>query len=237
MAPMYELTISAPGKNAMSLASMEALLRGLEEAAGRPILLTGAGDAFCAGLNLKEVLSLEPRGMRKFLACLDRLVEHLFGYPGPVVAWVNGHAIAGGSVLALCCDHAVASDDAAIRIGLNETAIGLPFPPKVLAMVRATLPTHSLDRVVLGAELHAPREAARLGLVDEVAADARAVAVARLEVLAAHPSAVYAYTKNVLRSRALRLPPGEQSAFEADQEPLWTSTETKARIAARLARK
>lgn len=234
---MYELTISAPGKNAMSLASMEAILRGLEEAAGRPVLLTGAGDAFCAGLNLKEVVSLEPRGMRVFLACLDRLVERLFAYPGPTVAWVNGHAIAGGAVLALCCDHSVASDDDALRIGLNETAIGLPFPPKVLAMVRATVPSHALDRVVLGAELHAPREAVALGLVDEVAADARAVAVARLETLAAHPRAIYAYTKGVLRGSALRLPPGSQSAFEADMEPLWTSPEIKERINARLVRK
>jgi enoyl-CoA hydratase/carnithine racemase len=221
----------------MSLASMEALLHGLDEAAGQPILLTGAGDAFCAGLNLKEVASLEARGMREFLACLDRLVERLFGYRGPVVAWVNGHAIAGGSVLALCCDHAVASDDAALRIGLNETALGLPFPPKVLAMVRATVPSHALDRVVLGAELHAPREALALGLVDEVSSDARAVAVARLATLSAHPPSIYAYTKNILRGSALRLPPGAQSAFEADVEPLWTSPETKARIQARLARK
>ena len=234
---MYELTISAPGKNAMSLASMEALLRGLDEAAGRPILLTGAGDAFCAGLNLKEVVALDPRGMRTFLACLDRVVERLFGYKGPVVAWVNGHAIAGGAVLALCCDHAVVTDDPSVRIGLNETALGLPFPPKVLAMVRATVPSHALERVVLGAELHAPHAAALLGLVDEGAVDARAVAVARLETLAAHPPAIYAYTKNMLRGSALRLPPGAQSAFEADVEPLWTSPETKARIAARLVRK
>ncbi|HEX7601996.1 MAG TPA: hypothetical protein VF316_10340, partial [Polyangiaceae bacterium] len=98
-------------------------------------------------------------------------------------------------------------------------------------------PSHSLERVVLGAELHAPHTAVLLGLVDEVADDARAVAVARLETLAAHPRAIYAYTKNMLRGSALRLPPGAQSAFEADVEPLWTSPETKARIAARLVRK
>ena len=84
---MYELTLSAPGKNAMSLASMEAVLHGLAEAAGQPVLLTGAGDAFCAGLNLNEVASQDARGMRVFLACLDRLVERLFGYRGPIVAW------------------------------------------------------------------------------------------------------------------------------------------------------
>jgi enoyl-CoA hydratase/carnithine racemase len=61
------------------------LFRGLEEAAGQPVLLTGADDAFCAGLNLKKIVALEARDMREFLACLDRLVERLFDYKGPIM--------------------------------------------------------------------------------------------------------------------------------------------------------
>ena len=96
---MYELTISGPGKNALGTDVMNALLEGLAEADGRPLLLRGEGDAFSAGLNLKEIASLDPPGMKAFLTKLRDLTTQLFDYPGPTVALVNGHAIAGGCVL------------------------------------------------------------------------------------------------------------------------------------------
>ncbi len=234
---MFELTITAPGKNALSRASMTVLIEGLRAARGEPLLLFGAGDAFSAGLNLKEVASLDVAGMRDFLHTLDDLVDALYTYPGPTVAWVNGHAIAGGCVLALACDAAVATDDAAVRIGLNETAIGLPFPPKILAMVRATVPPASLDEVVLGAELHAPRVAMALGLVNEVASDARARALVVLEGLARHPKETYAHTKRELRRGVLDLSPERRREYDEKVLPAWASPEIKARLQSRLARR
>ncbi len=226
-----ELLLDAPGKNALSTASMEALLEGLARADGEPILLTGrpGSGAFSAGLNLKEVAGLDRAGMRHFLATLDRLVEALYSYPAPTVAHVNGHAIAGGCVLALCCDESIADDDPAIRIGLNETALGLPFPPRILAMVQRTVRPAVLERVVLGAELFAPAEAARMGLVDAVAKDGRKLAEERLAFLASHPRAVYAHTKGVLRKGTFDVD-AAQADFEARIEPLWTGPELKARI-------
>jgi enoyl-CoA hydratase/carnithine racemase len=232
-----ELRIDAPGKNALSIASMEALIEGLERAKGEPILLTGApgSGAFSAGLNLKEVAGLDRAGMRRFLATLDRLVETLYMYPAPTVAHVNGHAIAGGCVLALCCDESIAEDDPDLRIGLNETALGLPFPPRILAMVRRTVRPAVLERVVLGAELFPPTEAARLGLVDVVSKDARALADERLALLARHPRAVYAHTKAVLRRGTFDVD-AEQREFEERIEPLWTGPELKERIRQLFAR-
>jgi enoyl-CoA hydratase/carnithine racemase len=234
---MYELVISAPGKNALTIPVLESLADGLEKAAGQPVLLTGAGDAFSTGLNLKELAGLDAPGVRRLLADLEALVESLFTHPAPTVALVNGHAIAGGCVLALCCDFRIAAADPRIRIGLNEVALGLPFPPKTLAMVRARLPPAAARRVILGAELHAPAAAKELGLVDEVSGDARGLAIGRLEALARHPHAAYARVKAALQAKALDVSEGERRAHEEGAVPLWTSEETRSRLAAVLERR
>ena len=100
------------------------------------MFLTGDGDAFSAGLNLKEVAALDERGMARFLETLERMVTALYEYPGPVVAWVNGHAIAGGCVVALACDHRLMTSAPRARIGLNEVPLGLRFPPRTWRLVR-----------------------------------------------------------------------------------------------------
>src|SRR5262249_8173989 len=143
--------------------------------------------------------------MARFLDLLEDLVATLFAYPGPTVAAVNGHAIAGGCVLALCCDHRVIGADPRFRVGLNEVALGVPFPPRTLAAVVHRLPQRSREEIMLGAELHAPEAAVRLGLVDEIAADPVARGRERLAFLASHPAPAYAATKLTLRAAAVTL--------------------------------
>ena len=109
---------------------MESVIARLRDAAGEPVLVTGAGDAFSAGLNLKEVAALDRHAGERFLGVLEDMVEALFTYPGPMVAAVNGHAIAGGCVVALAAEHRVLASAPQIRIGMNEVALGLEYPPK-----------------------------------------------------------------------------------------------------------
>ena len=104
---MIEVVLSGPGKNALSTAVMLSLIEQLDRAEGAPVLLRGAGDAFSAGLNLVEVGGLDAAGMDTFLTALEDLLYALYNYPGPTVAVVNGHAIAGGSLVAMCCDHRI----------------------------------------------------------------------------------------------------------------------------------
>lgn len=227
-----QVEITGPGKNALGTPVMEELQARLDAAAGRPLLLTGAGDAFSAGLNLKEVASLDEPGMDAFLRRLERLVATLWSYPGPSVALVNGHAIAGGCILALCCDQRLALAQPKLRIGLNEVALGLRFPPSILRLVRTRLSPAHLDEVLLGAGLHGPQDALRLGLVDElVEGDGLEQARARLSALAAHPPDAYAATKAQLRPALIDA--ASDAAFRAIL-PTWTSPELKARIAAIL---
>jgi enoyl-CoA hydratase/carnithine racemase len=226
---MREIVLSSPAKNALSTAVLRGLVEDLRRAGDEPVLLSGAGDVFSAGLDLVEVAALGTvDDARRLIGVLEDAVEALFGYPGPTVALVNGHAIAGGAVLALCCDRRIATASPKARIGLNEVALGLAFPPKTFAMVRAQLGMPAAERVVLGAELHDPAGALAAGLVDAVAEDARAVAVARLEALARHPREAYARAKRRLREGALRVSADEARRLEEEVLPRWASEETRA---------
>lgn len=226
--PMVELVIESAAKNALTTALLESLRERIAAAAGEPLLLTGRGDAFSAGLDLKELSGLDGAGMRRLLEALEALVADLWAYPGPAVALVNGHAIAGGCVLALACDLAVASSDPRIRIGLSEVALGLAFPPRTLKMIRARLGGPAAERAILGAGLHEPAAARALGLVDEVSGEARAVALLRLEERALHPPRAYATAKAALRGGKLDLSPAEQRTFDEVLVPAWASAETRA---------
>src|SRR5215468_9195252 len=111
MTEPYRLEIAGAGRNALGTAVMRDIIGQLERAGDRPVLLTGAGTTFSAGLDLKEVASLDAPGMERYLLLLDELIDAVFDYPGPTVACVNGHAIAGGCVLVLCCDVRIVVDD------------------------------------------------------------------------------------------------------------------------------
>ncbi|MFN8644011.1 MAG: enoyl-CoA hydratase/isomerase family protein [Candidatus Binatia bacterium] len=233
---VHRVVISAPGRNAMSTDLMQRLLAAVRAGGGRPLLLVGSDGAFSAGLNLKEVAGLDVAGMTRFLLLLDDLVEALYEYPGPSVACVDGHAIAGGCVLALCCDWRVAADRAELRIGLNEVALGLEFPPRIMALVRDRVPRRHWERVLLEAGLHDPAAARALGLVDDVADEPLAVAEAALRRLAGVPASTYRATKRALRAGALAITDAQRSDFAQRIVPAWCAAETKARITAALRR-
>lgn len=229
---MIEIAMNGPAKNALGREMMTWLLQRLHAAAGEAVLLTGTGDAFSAGLNLKEVLALDAEGAAAFLALLEDCMSALYQYPGPTVALVNGHAIAGGCILTLACDTRVATDDTRARIGLNEVALGVRFPPRVMRIVRDRVPGSHQVPVVLGAQLFSPQAALVHGLVDEVAADAGAVARARLAQLAALPAGAYAAAKRALRGAV----PSDLATDEAEATwlresvPVWTGGDVKERV-------
>jgi len=227
---MIDIRISGPGKNALGTALIAELTAQIEAADGAPLLFIGDGDAFSAGLNLKEVASLDAPGMDAFLDRLETFFRLIWLYPGPTVAAVNGHAIAGGCIMAMCCDRVIATSNPKARIGLNEVAIGLRFPPGLLNFVRATVNPQHLTEIALGAGLHSPADAARLGLVHAVSDDPEATARQALASLAKHPKAAYAAAKHDLRDGIMEATAEQKQAFREDVVPFWTSPELKAMI-------
>jgi enoyl-CoA hydratase len=199
------LTLDEGKANAVSPALIAALARALDEVearGARGLVITGAGKHFSAGLDLATVSALAPADFDRFLAEFEKTFERVFFLPMPVVAAVNGNAVAGGCILAAAADRRIAAD-ADYRVGGNEVRIGVTFPSIVIDILRALLTPAKLHEVVLGAELHAPRAALELGLLDEIvpadAVMARSCEVARRLMLSPLPG--YAAQKRELRSR------------------------------------
>jgi len=231
---MHEVVLDSPNLNTLSVATMTDLRDQLRRGGGEPLLLRGEGRAFSAGLDLHEVTNLQGAAIGEFIALMDGLLLDLFTYPGPTVACVNGHAIAGGCLLALACDHRIVADQPKIKIGLSEVALGIAFPPGALAIVRYRLAKQHLDEVILGARLYSPEEALTRGLVDEVASDPGARARACLGELSAHPQAGYATAKVALRGAVAAEAAAALPAFLEESLKLWSGEELKQRVAARL---
>jgi enoyl-CoA hydratase len=162
----------------------------------------------------------------------------LYLYPAPTVAAINGHAIAGGCILALCCDHRVATSLPAAKIGLNEVTIGLRFPARVLRIARARIPRRYRERVLLGGNLFGPADARELGLVDELDADPLPLARERLRSLSALPAVAYAQTKRDLRGATPQdlVPDDVVDRWMREATPSWTSRQLKDDLASLLRR-
>lgn len=194
-------------------------------AATRAIVLTGTGSIFSAGVDLFRIVENGAEYVRAFLPALDRVFHSLFACRKPVVGAVNGHAIAGGAIMALCCDHRVMAEGNG-RIGTPELLVGVPYPAIVIEIMRFALPARQLQRTAYMGESLLPADALARGLVDEVvAADVtveRAFEVAR--AYAAVPAASWELTKRQLRGPALDSA-AARSSLAPEIEATWSSPE------------
>ena len=231
----WELVLDGPGKNALSTAMLQSMLERLDAHPGRPFLLRGENGALSAGVDLKEIATKSAGEMPAYLELLDAVARRIFEWPAPTVAVLDGHAIAGGAVFALCCDQRIAQDDERLRIGLTEVAVGVMFPPRIWKMMTSRIAANQRPRVLLGAALVPPREACRLGLVDEVVPAALDAGRARLAQLAAYDPEVYRRTKAMLVAGVTDVTEDEHQRFLDEVVPAWSSPELRARLAARLA--
>ncbi len=230
----------AHGKaGAMDLELCEALRSELESVAetgeARAIVLTGTGSIFSAGVDLPRLLGAGGDYVQRFVEALDAVLRALFLFPRPVVAAVNGHAIAGGAIMAFACDYRLMSGG---RIGVPELLVGVPFPPLALEIVRFAIPPqHRQPMIYLGKTIEA--DAARaVGIIDEVvAADeliVRATTIAKQ--LALIPPQAFALTKRQLREQFLHDAAHIAQSTTETIDALWASPETHGRIRDYLSR-
>ena len=164
------LTLDRPEvRNALSGELVEQLTEALEAAgrddAVRVVVLTGTGRAFSAGADLAALQGLQTASAEANLAdseLLARLFETIYTLPKPVVAKVQGHAIAGGCGLAAVCDFSLVADD--VKLGFTETRIGF-VPALVAVFVVRKLGEAAARDLLLRGHLIDAAEAERIGLV------------------------------------------------------------------------
>ena len=166
----------------------------------RGVVLTGTGGNFSAGLNLMRFLEGGEEYLRQLLPALDGALLELFTLPRPVIAAVNGHAIAGGFVLACACDYRIVADGPG-KFGVTELLVGVPFPTAPLEMVRTVVGTRRARDLVYSGRLFSAEAGQALGFSDElVAADGLLDwAVALAHRWGASPAKAFELTKRQLQ--------------------------------------
>ena len=229
-----------PPVNAMDAGSLEELAatfhRLADDPAVKAAVLTGEGNVFSAGLDLKLVPKLDVAGQRQLIAALNDCFGTLYAWPKPLVAAVNGHAIAGGMVAALCADWRLVAD-VKLQASLAEVRVGVTYPVAALQVAIGELSPSAGRRLVLLGETLGAREAVALAVFDEVVPPEALMerAVARARRFASLPPKSFATTKRELRAAAL----ARVGAALAGADPRyadWLGEETKASAEAALHR-
>jgi enoyl-CoA hydratase len=165
------------------------------------VVLSGRHGYFSAGVDLKIAPTLDAQGQAEAVQGINRLFAAWYGAPFPVIGAITGHAIAGGLILALCCDYRVVGRLG--RFGLAEVKVGIPYPAAALAVVRAELRPDASRSLALRSHLVDADKALALGLFDEQVDDEQVVGRA-LELAAQFaelPARAYRQTKLALAPR------------------------------------
>ncbi|MCA8943583.1 MAG: enoyl-CoA hydratase/isomerase family protein [Planctomycetes bacterium] len=220
--------------NALDLELLQAVdeqLREFEASDQRALVVTGTGSVFCAGVDLFRLLEGGDAYLAGFLTTLNACFRRLVSIEKPIVAAVNGHAIAGGCLLAIACDLRVMAEGRG-KVGVTELFVGVPFPAIGLELLRAALAPRAFQDLTLTGRLCGADEAASLGLVHEVVATDGAMP--RALELAAHMGSVlpetFALTKRQMRRPLLAALDGGLAAHDEDVAARWRDPEVHATV-------
>jgi len=234
------LTLMHGKANALDIEFCDAIadrFADLRNSDAKAVVLTGQGKIFSAGVDLKRLSEGGADYIRQFLPTLHRLYEVVFFHPKPVVAAVNGHAIAGGCVLACCADRRLMAREAG-RIGVTEILVGVPFPALAFEIMRHATPSYFFSETILSGETFAAETASHRGWVNEGVEPAllmeRAMAAAR--ALAALSPAAFAQTKTQIRQPVTERLQATGKATDKSVTDIWTAPATLAFIRDYVAR-
>lgn len=209
----------------------------LRTADARAVVLTGDERMFSAGVDLLRVSAGGIDYVRSFLPALDRLYEAVFFHPKPMVAAINGHAIAGGCVLACCADRRIMARGSG-RIGVTELLVGVPFPALALEVMRYAVPSRYFSECTFGGATYDGDNALQRGLVDEAVEGTVLMqhATATATKLAALSPAAFAQTKEQIRLPVRERLEHSRAAVDKMVTEIWGAPDTLHRVRDYVAR-
>ncbi len=209
--------------NALSDAMIEALTAALDRAEkeANAVVLVGRPDRFCAGFDLKVMMS-GPENAKALLTRGSALLMKLYGLPIPLVIACTGHALAGGALVLLTGDVRFGAAGA-YRIGLNEVSIGMPVPVLAMELARDRIVTGDLARATLMGTIYDPQDAVRVGYLDAALAPEDVLAKAKEEAARLGELSRFAFTATKTRLRGKTIA-HITSTLEEDMRSLLSST-------------
>ncbi len=212
-------------------------MRELEESDVKACVLTGEGNIFSAGVDLKRLIEGGAPYLDEFMPALNDAFTQLFGFSKPLVAACNGHAIAGGCVMLACCDLRYVARGKG-RIGVPELLVGVPFPLLPLEIMRFAVPRQHLQKVLYLGATYSVEHALDLGLCDEIVdlADLEERAIAAANQLASYPKDAFAFNKHLVRRPLWETVSAHGKDDEARTQELWKSEAVQKAVCAYVAK-
>lgn len=204
----------------------------LERGPAKAVVLTGHGNVFGAGVDLPAMVTGGPDYVRRFLPVLQHAFERLVLFPKPIVAAVNGHAIAGGAILMLGCDQRLLARGRA-RVGLTEVRVGVEFPAWALEIARFATPPQHFPTLICTGRTYEPEEALAHGLVDELVEPERLLdrAYEVADEMASIPASAFTANKQAVRRPLIEAARRQTALEETAMIEKWSSPEVLGHMA------
>lgn len=196
----------------------------------RSVVLTGQGKFFSFGLDVPALYDLSPEEFASFLTSFCRLCSDLFLYPKPIVAAVNGHAVAGGCMLLLPCDERIAADQP-MSIGLTEVALGAALFASTVEMLRYRVTNQAAEEMLLTGKTYDVHGAAKIGLIDHVVEPTalKSTAVIRAIELSQHYGPGHRALRQLIRRPIADRWANRETKSIEEFVRIWYSPETRAK--------
>jgi enoyl-CoA hydratase len=197
----------------------------------RALVLAGQGSFFSFGFDVPAFYDYSPGDFTEFLRKFTDLYRSLFAFPKPVVAALNGHAVAGGCMLATAADYRIMASGKA-RISLNEVTFGAALFAGSIEMLTHLVGQRQAERIALAGAMVSAPDAQAIGWIDEVAPPESVVprALEKATAMAARDGAAYAAIKHLLRGPVVeRIRLAEAGSIERFVE-IWYSPSTREQL-------
>ncbi len=205
-------------------------LEALEHDSSRAVILSGNERVFSAGIDLKRWLAESGDYVEPFLEELERVMERIFLFSKPIISVIQGHAVAGGCMMAAACDYRLIAP--AARIGIPELRVGVPLPMMAIEIMRFVANTRDFQNVVNVGRMFEGSEAVAAGLASEVVAPEklfdRADQIA--QEFSVIPEAAFRLTKQQSRAPVMRIVAQNRADFHAEYLKIWRSPSTRESI-------
>ncbi|MGB3341213.1 MAG: enoyl-CoA hydratase/isomerase family protein [bacterium] len=196
------------------------------------LVLSSANEKFFSiGFDIPELFELDKKDFMIFYRAFNRLCLDLYTLPKPTIAAITGHAVAGGCIIALCCDYRYIAPGKT-KMGLNEIKLGVPIPYPVDCMLRQILGFRIAREITDAGDFYEADALLGIGMVDDIIPieKLQTEAVARAALLGGHPQNAFAMIK---RSRTETTETQILSKLEEKEEAFlerWYAEETRERL-------